>query len=264
MRVDYFRHNVNSRSDLSLSLVLDEFGAEGYGRYWLIIELLYIAEDQMIELSNLTKRSFASSWKCNLEEVDEFIAYLVDVELMTIEGDMLYSNGVMKRVSMMRETKEELAEKRREAGRKGAEARWRKENEAEDIASTPKMTPEPNEEQRKEIVESVTETVQTSVRDRLEGFDEFWDLYPKKRAKQAAERAWKNLSMKAKAEAMGALPDHVKQKDWQKQGGQFVPNPATWLNGKRWLDEVEGVKPDTRAEEMESRQLESFIDGDWL
>ena len=264
MRVDYFRHNVNSRSDLSLSLVLDEFGAEGYGRYWLIIELLYMAEDQMIELSNLTKRSLASSWKCNLEEVDPFINYLVDLELMTIEGDMLYSNGVMKRVSLMRETKEELTNKRREAGRKGAEARWRKESEVEGTANTPKMKPEPIEEQSREVVGSEVKAVQRGIRDNLEGFDAFWDLYPKKRAKQAAERAWKNLSMKARAEAMGALPDHVKQKDWQKQGGQFVPNPATWLNGKRWLDEVEGVKSDTRAEEMESRQLESFIDGDWL
>jgi hypothetical protein len=25
---------------------------------------------------------------------------------------------------------------------------------------------------------------------------------------------------------------------WTKDNGQFVPHPSTWLNGKRWEDEV--------------------------
>ncbi|MNH08813.1 hypothetical protein D3C79_682460 [compost metagenome] len=26
--------------------------------------------------------------------------------------------------------------------------------------------------------------------------------------------------------------------DWTKDGGQFIPHAATWLNGKRWEDEL--------------------------
>lgn len=26
--------------------------------------------------------------------------------------------------------------------------------------------------------------------------------------------------------------------DWTKDGGQYIPHAATWLNGKRWEDEL--------------------------
>ncbi|TBU86819.1 hypothetical protein DNK44_22035 [Pseudomonas dryadis] len=37
---------------------------------------------------------------------------------------------------------------------------------------------------------------------------------------------------------MQALPAHCSQPDWLKDNGQFVPLPASWLNGKRWDDEL--------------------------
>ena len=43
------------------------------------------------------------------------------------------------------------------------------------------------------------------------------------------------------------VEDMLRALDWQKRlpewtrdGGQFVPYPATWLNGRRWEDEPEG------------------------
>ncbi|TBV01264.1 hypothetical protein DNK34_21550 [Pseudomonas dryadis] len=37
---------------------------------------------------------------------------------------------------------------------------------------------------------------------------------------------------------MAALPKHCQRPDWLKDNGQFVPLPASWLNGKRWEDEL--------------------------
>ena len=34
------------------------------------------------------------------------------------------------------------------------------------------------------------------------------------------------------------LEEFKKSKDWQKDNGQFIPYPATWLNAKGWEDEV--------------------------
>lgn len=72
------------------------------------------------------------------------------------------------------------------------------------------------------------------------GFAEFWSAYPKKIGKGAAEKAF------AKAKVNGHLPEVLraleaqKQTDqWQKDGGQYIPNPATWINQKRWEDEIE-------------------------
>jgi hypothetical protein len=57
--------------------------------------------------------------------------------------------------------------------------------------------------------------------------------------KDAAEKAW-NRKVKT-PETIKAIIEAVKtqaQSDaWKKEGGQFVPNPATWLNAGRWKDE---------------------------
>ena len=29
--------------------------------------------------------------------------------------------------------------------------------------------------------------------------------------------------------------------EWTKDGGQFIPYPATWLNARRWEDEPDGA-----------------------
>nr|WP_178095973.1 hypothetical protein [Pseudomonas sp. ALS1131] len=74
--------------------------------------------------------------------------------------------------------------------------------------------------------------------DPLEGFDQFYRLYPKRRKRTDAEKAWRKLTPAQRQAAMQALPKHCAQHDWIKDGGQFVPLPASWLNGHRWEDEL--------------------------
>ena len=47
-----------------------------------------------------------------------------------------------------------------------------------------------------------------------------------------------------------ALAEQKKSKDWTKDGGQYIPYPATWLNGKRWQDELEPAAPEPGAPEI--------------
>ena len=65
-------------------------------------------------------------------------------------------------------------------------------------------------------------------------------MYPNKKGKAAAEKAWKKL--KVTADLFGQIAEglaaQVVCEAWVKDGGQFIPHPATWLNGKRWEDEV--------------------------
>lgn len=82
------------------------------------------------------------------------------------------------------------------------------------------------------------ESKQTTTPD---GFDDFWSAYPKKDAKQAARVAFKKLkpSQELLKTMLTELERHKRQEKWTKDRGQYVPNPATWLNGKRWEDEIE-------------------------
>lgn len=73
------------------------------------------------------------------------------------------------------------------------------------------------------------------------GFDLFWSVYPRKIGKGAAELAWKKCKPDSTLQAriIQAVKAQCKSEQWKRDGGQFIPHPATWLNGKRWEDEVE-------------------------
>lgn len=73
-----------------------------------------------------------------------------------------------------------------------------------------------------------------------EYFSIFWASYPKKVGKGAAEKSWKKIKpTKDLLEKMLNAIEIAKQSmQWNKDNGQYIPNPATWLNQKRWEDEI--------------------------
>lgn len=72
------------------------------------------------------------------------------------------------------------------------------------------------------------------------GFKAFWKVYPRKVGKGDAERAWKKLRPPEQL-VIGIVAAVESQRtcaQWTKEGGEFIPHPATWLNRKGWLDEA--------------------------
>lgn len=72
------------------------------------------------------------------------------------------------------------------------------------------------------------------------GFVEFWSSYPRKVAKADAMKAWKKIKPTGQmlAELMAGLEKQKASGDWMKDGGQFIPHPASWINGRRWEDQI--------------------------
>ena len=68
-------------------------------------------------------------------------------------------------------------------------------------------------------------------------FDAFWIMYPKKVGKEAARKAW----LKNKPD----IDSVIKAIQWQEVSSQwkkgYIPNPSTYINQHRWLDEPEEV-----------------------
>lgn len=71
-------------------------------------------------------------------------------------------------------------------------------------------------------------------------FDTFWREYPRKVGKGDARKKFAKALTKTSFDKIMAALERVKASaQWQKDGGQFVPHPATWLNQERWEDEVD-------------------------
>jgi hypothetical protein len=77
-----------------------------------------------------------------------------------------------------------------------------------------------------------------------EQFNQFWQAYPKRKAKADAEKAWLKVKPECVPLIMAAVEVNKRTNDWLKDGGKFIPYPASWLNARRWEDEVNvGTKP---------------------
>lgn len=74
-----------------------------------------------------------------------------------------------------------------------------------------------------------------------EGFEDFYQAYPRKKARPAAESAWRKLNPNPdlRAKIMDALELVKASHEWRKDRGRFVPYPATFLNGDRWEDQID-------------------------
>lgn len=80
-------------------------------------------------------------------------------------------------------------------------------------------------------------------------FENFWAAYPNKVGKDAAWRAWqkRKADLPEGEELLAILARQRASQQWQKDGGQYVPHPATWLNQGRWQDVLETPQTDRWA-----------------
>lgn len=76
----------------------------------------------------------------------------------------------------------------------------------------------------------------------LARFERFWSVYSRKVGKDAAWREWQKLKPGDDLTdvMIAAVERHKASPQWQRDGGQFIPHPRTWLHQGRWKDAPEG------------------------
>ena len=78
---------------------------------------------------------------------------------------------------------------------------------------------------------------------RDEEFIHFWAVYPRKIGKAAARKAFDKVPADALEKIVPAVESQKGSYQWSRDGGQYIPYPATWLNQGRWDDEVDQARP---------------------
>jgi len=98
--------------------------------------------------------------------------------------------------------------------------------------------------------------------ERRSAFDDFWEAYPRKVGKEAARRAWQKSRRDTDlATILDALAWQTQQDSWLRNGGQYVPHPATWLNQGRWEDQTVRGGPQKITDEATEWMNERFGNG---
>lgn len=100
-----------------------------------------------------------------------------------------------------------------------------------------------DQEQEQEQEQDGEPVTRASALDRR--FAAFWSAYPKKVGKQDALRAFARLKVGEDqlAAMLAAIEQQRASPQWAKDGGQYIPNPATWLRQGRWEDEPLSASP---------------------
>lgn len=71
-----------------------------------------------------------------------------------------------------------------------------------------------------------------------EDFDRFWSAYPRKAGnKQKTFDIFRKIDVPVDT-LLEAIEVQKQSAQWTKDNGQFIPYPATWLNGRRWEDQI--------------------------
>jgi uncharacterized protein YdaU (DUF1376 family) len=83
----------------------------------------------------------------------------------------------------------------------------------------------------------------TNNQEYIDRFDIFWKQYPRKVAKPNALKSW--LKIKPDDVVLKKMLDAINHQGLAGREMQFVPHPATWLNAKRWEDEIKVIPQQT-------------------
>mgnify|MGYP003630263162 FL=1 len=101
-------------------------------------------------------------------------------------------------------------------------------------------------------------------------FDAFWKFYPRKASKDAARKAWNKLN--PDQNIMKMIGDNVRERvekgEWRKDNQSFILHASTYLNQKRWEDEVVDQQTQTQTrtnpDSMKSISvMEKITDRSW-
>lgn len=112
----YFSHDSNALTDTKILNMRADYGLEGYGLYWAIIEMMRNEENYKLELDKNTYRAIKTLTNTTID-IENFIKNCIeDYKLFNQKDENFYSNSLLKRM--------EVKEKKSAVAREKAQKRW--------------------------------------------------------------------------------------------------------------------------------------------
>ncbi len=94
-----------------------------------------------------------------------------------------------------------------------------------------------------------------------EDFTTFWNTYPRHDTKAKSKDKFLKLDKELLPTILSAIETHKKSDQWQKNNGQYIPQPLTWINQERWEDETKEAVPQT-MEQIAQQMIKDIGDSE--
>jgi len=220
----WFKHDSDANLDDKLQHLMLDYGLEGYGLYWYCLELIA----NKFDVNNINfdlkhdARIIARNTGSTEERVSKMMLKMVELGLFEDSEGMITclklgnrletsqtSNPVMRRV--IQQIKDKSCHSHDPV--------------MKDKIRLNKIRPDKIKVDKKRKDQQVDD-----------GFNLFWNAYPKKVGKGKAVEAWQKHQPDLET-VLKTLSWQKGSKQWFKEDGTYIPNPTTYINQKRWLDE---------------------------
>ena len=168
-----------------------------------------------------------------LAVLEAIISYALDEETVDLQGAPAGMFTLARPIL-------DAGRKKAESGKHGGS---KTEANRKQTVSKPEANGKQEKEQGQEKEQDKEQMLYTPAsKPKQEAFEKFWSVYPKKVGKEAARKAF--AKVKAPVDTLiSAVEAQKSSAQWTKDNGQYIPNPATWLNQGRWEDVLDTVAP---------------------
>ena len=265
----WFKHLTRSHEDENLCKIIDRFGIEGYGIYWIILERIAGNMDGTETPSlEISIRNWSKSVGISPKKLQNFVRFSADLGCFLA---IFSGHSLRIECPKLLKYKDEYS---RKSGHKHTSCpdNVPKQSETEtetdiDTEEDPPKSPVPGD-----LLPGIPEMPQSNGKkprrkrepklnvepEYSPEFKRFYAAYPRKIAKREAWYAWEKI----RPVPDGAIVDTMicviekfkRTAQWQKDGGQYIPYPGAWLNQGRWSDEpdipLEDEPEDKGAQEL--------------
>ncbi len=243
--VEYFPHYVNSGK--TLFTLEKKFGNDGYAFLFKVLEALGKTENHFIDCRNPADWEFLLAIT-NVSEVSATEMMELLTKLGTFDEEF-WSHKIIFSANFIENLKSVYERRKRKCMQKldlckHLQIKCKQEPDSTEVSvngSTQSKVKESKEKESevKESSEQNSFAREDNEKMTQKDFNDFWSIYPKKRSKQKAQEKFLKFPREFLPKILRAVREQKESNEWQKEGGQFIPHPTTWLNGKRWEDEID-------------------------
>lgn len=217
----YFSHDSNARHDPKILAMRSIYGCEGYGWFWIIIEMLREQENYKLKHDKYICNALAMQTQCNADAMQKYLEDCInEFELFETDGECFWSNSLIKRM--------EIKNQKSEKARMAALARWNK-NKCTSNADALQTQCDRNAIKGKESKGNKNSINYTSE------FENFYSIYPNKFNKEQTFKNWKSLlSKKVSAkEIMTATRNYIQYIKDNNIEDRYITRSTNFLGKKQ-------------------------------